>query len=104
MQKGINMQISVSSKAVSVAPGDPKQKDWMFPIVPLKFWPCGNPKNSKRQPWGGPNYVPDPSASQSKQLLSLNLSICGTVDPTVCCRNPTGNKEKKNYIAFLKEH
>lgn len=45
-----------------------------------------------------------PSASQSMQLLSLNLSICGTMDPTVCCRNPTGNGEWKNYIAFLKEH
>lgn len=37
MQKEINIWILVSSKAAYVAPGDPKQKDWMFPIVPLKF-------------------------------------------------------------------
>lgn len=52
-QKEINIWILVSSKAVYVAPGDPEQKNGMFPIIPLKVLSMGELKTPRGSSGGG---------------------------------------------------
>lgn len=70
-------------------PGDPKQNDQTFPLVPFKSEARGNSKLQEAAM--DPNYLQYISDSQSKQLLSLKLQIYVSMDPTV--HWPTSHRE-----------
>lgn len=102
MQKETNIWVLVSSKAVYVFCGSWwSQTKWLdvskSSLKVLSMWEL----KTKRQRWGDQNYVQPTSDSQSKQLLSLNSHICGSMDPTMCCRDPTDTQGIKKLHCLL---